>query len=578
VSLLVAWLSLVPAGRGQAPPDDPLARMQAEAIAERNEPRVRAYHFGPQGRCGIFSTHTSHTNRLVPAYFLGSTVDLEPYVGANSAYRDPERLKAIYGRVPEHTVDANAEYLDQSDLYRIQREAVRRGARYLFTLWFDGMDWEVIRATVLARTGREPATGAGAGPFFEGFAGTPVQFAAVVTSPRHVDPPPTLYDVDQQTLGDLSDLLGGGYDPRFGGWMPWEPGPLLSRAPEYLMGQSARAEGRRRIAEAGGSVHAYTDSAPSAAAYASGVKQSNGIINIADDGSIVETLYNQLQAEGWRVGTVTSVPFCHASPAALYAHNVSRDDYQDLAREMLGLPSVIQTTGRGPSRPGLDVVIGTGKGVRVRIRDRAQQGANLQPGDVYLADADREAIDVRNGGPYVVAERTAGRSGREVLADAAEAAARDRLRLFGYFGTAAGHLPYRTANGDYRPVAGIRGVAERYSPEDLRENPTLAEMTAAALEVLGAEPRRPFALFVEAGDVDFALHDNNLDNAIGSMISGEEAIRVILDWVGRHSDWDESVLIVTSDHGHYLVIDDPEALAGAARGPESREGALGVSP
>jgi alkaline phosphatase len=86
-------------------------------------------------------------------------------------------------------------------------------------------------------------------------------------------------------------------------------------------------------------------------------------------------------------------------------------------------------------------------------------------------------------------------------------------------------------------------------------------MTRAALTVLGAEKQRPFALFVEAGDVDFALHDNNLDNAIGAVFSGEEAVQVIIKWVEEHSSWDEAVLIVTADHGHYLVLDDPKALA-----------------
>jgi alkaline phosphatase len=38
---------------------------------------------------------------------------------------------------------------------------------------------------------------------------------------------------------------------------------------------------------------------------------------------------------------------------------------------------------------------------------------------------------------------------------------------------------------------------------------------------------------------------------------------VIVDWVEAHGGWDDTVLIVTADHGHYLVIDDPEALAGA---------------
>lgn len=86
-------------------------------------------------------------------------------------------------------------------------------------------------------------------------------------------------------------------------------------------------------------------------------------------------------------------------------------------------------------------------------------------------------------------------------------------------------------------------------------------MTEAALIVLNAEPDQPSALFIEAGDVDFALHANNLDNAIGAIYSGQEAVRTVIRWVESHSNWDDSVLIVSSDHGHYLVVDDPQALA-----------------
>jgi alkaline phosphatase len=87
-------------------------------------------------------------------------------------------------------------------------------------------------------------------------------------------------------------------------------------------------------------------------------------------------------------------------------------------------------------------------------------------------------------------------------------------------------------------------------------------MTKAALTVLAANPRQKFALFVEAGDVDFALHANNLDNAVGAVYSGEAAIRAVIDWVETHSNWDDSLMIVTADHGHYLVIDDAAAVAG----------------
>ena len=116
------------------------------------------------------------------------------------------------------------------------------------------------------------------------------------------------------------------------------------------------------------------------------------------------------------------------------------------------------------------------------------------------------------------------------------------------------------------PASAARGEpveAEVYTPADRVEQPTLAQMTEAALTVLANRPDQPFALFIEAGDVDFALHANNLDNAVGAVYSGEDAVRTVIRWVEKNSNWDESLLLVSSDHGHYLVVDDPQALAGA---------------
>jgi alkaline phosphatase len=135
--------------------------------------------------------------------------------------------------------------------------------------------------------------------------------------------------------------------------------------------------------------------------------------------------------------------------------------------------------------------------------------------------------------------------------------------LLGIYGTPydGGHLPYRTADGDFRPAPNHVSPEEHYTDGDLLENPTLAEMTGAAIEVLHAGGRG-FWLMVEAGDVDWANHDANLDNSIGAVISGDEAVKVITNWVESNSDWQESLLIVTADHGHYLVIADPEGLTG----------------
>jgi len=94
-------------------------------------------------------------------------------------------------------------------------------------------------------------------------------------------------------------------------------------------------------------------------------------------------------------------------------------------------------------------------------------------------------------------------------------------------------------------------------------NPTIRQMTQAAITVLSADKQAPgFVLMVEAGDVDWANHDNNIDNSIGALNSGDAAVRAIIKWVEANSNWDESLMIVTADHGHYFHLTSPAALLG----------------
>jgi alkaline phosphatase len=43
--------------------------------------------------------------------------------------------------------------------------------------------------------------------------------------------------------------------------------------------------------------------------------------------------------------------------------------------------------------------------------------------------------------------------------------------------------------------------------------------------------------------------------------SGDDAFRAIVKWIERHGGWDDTVVIVTSDHGHLFVLTDPAAFA-----------------
>ena len=520
---------------------DFLHDLQRDAIQQVHS---KAAHWGWDPL--VYTLSRTHSNRLIPVYTFGTKgagggMDLDHFTGANSLYRSQEKITRLYHRLTRHTHNPAADYLDQTNIFDIQRTALERGKKHIFLVVFDGMDWQTTRAAaIFNRRAVDYSAGRGSGTHFQDYqAAATSQFGFMVTSP---DNEGTKVDVNQQSVINPGGLLGGGYDAARGGPTPWTSGS----DDQYLVSRPEDAEDR----------HPYTDSASAAVSMMAGIKTYNNAINVDPHGTPVLTIAHLAQQAGYAVGVVSSVPFSHATPAAAYAHNVHRNDYQDLSRDMLGLPSISHPD---TPLPGLDVVIGGGYGVD-REEDAAQ-GDNFVVGNVYLNDTDLKQVDVLHGGHYVVARRTAGIPGSAHLQRAVDEATRTSKRLFGFYGvgTAKGHLPFQTADGDYHSTLGRQNTAETYTAGDLDENPTLAEMTQAALTVL-SKPDDGLWLLVEPGDVDWANHDNNLDNAIGAVNSGDEAVKVITDWVEMHSNWDESLLIVTADHGHYLFLDCPDLL------------------
>ena len=508
---------------------------------------------------------TSHSNRLIPVYTYGSKgagdrVDLDSWFGARSVYRSEEALRAIYGYLPDRSLNPDAVWMDQTNIFDIQVAATEAGKKYIFLVVFDGMDWQTTRAAAIWNQAADSyQAGRGAGTHFQTYdADGTSQFGFMVTSPHNDG---TDVDVDAQQVQNPGGTMLGGYNAAAGGISPWdEPSD-----PGYMIGKGTEQNPK----------HAYTDSSSSATSMTAGIKTFNGGINVEASGERVSTIAHVLQERGWRAGAVSSVPISHATPASAYAHNVSRDDYQDLTRDMLGLPSIQHPQ---QALPGLDVVIGGGYGTTAESKDGIKkQGTNFIEGNVYLSDEDLAKSDVKNGGRYVAAVRTTDVDGSVTLAAAAKLAAEQNQRLLGFYGqgTYGGHLPFMTANGDHRPAPGNSKKAESYSDADILENPTVAEMTAAAVQVLGRDGK-PFWLMVEPGDVDWANHDNNLDNSIGAVNSGDAAVKVITDWVEQHSNWKESLLIVTADHGHMLNLVKPEVLSEAAK--QSRQNVASPNP
>ncbi|MEZ6132056.1 MAG: alkaline phosphatase [Planctomycetaceae bacterium] len=534
----------------QSRADDYMRQLQSDAIASG---KASFGHWGVDP--DDYTNWTSHSNRLIPVYAYGTKaagdgIDLNDYRKKNSPYRSEDSLRRIYGRLPEQTVNANATWMDQTNIADIQRAAIQAGRRYVFLVVFDGMDWDTTRAAAIYN--QKAVTyvkGKGTGTHFQEYkAHGTAQFGLMVTSPHNEG---TDVDVDQQTVKNPGGKFFGGYNAQLAGTSPWDTPSDMG----YLIAKPADGHVR----------HAYTDSSSSATSMTVGTKTYNNAITVDFNGEPLSAIAHEVQADGWAVGVVSSVPISHATPASAYAHNVHRNDYQDISRDMLGLPSVFHPE---TPLPGLDVVIGGGYGTLAETsRD---QGKNFEAGNQYLAGSDLEKVSTVNGGRYVTAVRAPGQCGSQRLAEAAALASHGGHRLLGFYGMGQynGHLPFQTADGNFDPAPGVKKKAEEYTAADLNENPNLAEMTTAALTVLESR-KTNFWLMVEAGDVDWANHDNNIDCSIGAVNSGDAAVKVLTDWVEANSNWQESLMIITADHGHLLNLTHPELLAGPPPTPNS---------
>ncbi len=325
---------------------DPMRQLQHDAVEAG---RADWGHWGSSPN--QYASWNNHSNRLIPIYTFGITLDELRQEG--SAYASAERLQELYGRVPEDTLNPDATYFDQTDVFQLQQQAIRSGKRQVILVVFDGMDWVTTYAAALYQNGHVAYTeGRGTGLALQDYRGTETDFGYFVTSPMlgTVDD-----DVDAQTVTGGQQPSTGGYDPRRGGRFPWEP----ARSINYLMGLD-----RSRP-------HTVTDSASSATSLTAGIKTYNAAINVDVLGNQVETIAHQLQRDrAMAIGVVTSVPFSHATPAAAYAHNVTRKDYQDLTRDLIGLPSIAHRT---DPLPGVDVLLGAaGERRNVLIVGRAR--------------------------------------------------------------------------------------------------------------------------------------------------------------------------------------------------------------
>jgi alkaline phosphatase len=277
-----------------------------------------------------------------------------------------------------------------------------------------------------------------------------------------------------------------------------------------------------------------TDSAPSMAAYMTGVKMNNEVISmssdtkswspagvalgsrasntcntIANNGTSVPTILENAIAKGKSTGVVTTARLTHATPAATYAHICNRNAENDIASQTV------------PTHANFNKALG--KGVDVLM---GGDSSYWQPktGTMYNGRSDNVNL--------ITAMQSSGYTFVSDLTTFNAAPTTSGTKLLGLFDQAGsqGHMSYE---------------ADR----DPTKEPSLAQMTKKAIDILKTNSNGYF-LMVEGGRIDHALHGTNAYRALTDTIAFDDAIKVALDNV----DLSNTLIVVTADHDHTMAF------------------------
>lgn len=234
---------------------------------------------------------------------------------------------------------------------------------------------------------------------------------------------------------------------------------------------------------------AITDSAAAGTAMATGNKTIVDAIGmVPTTGKRFKPVRNLVEAAreaGYATGIVSTSQVQHATPAAYSSHVTNRENFDDIAEQ--------QVYG------GLDVVLGGGK--------RSLVSKNRKDGEDLLG---------------VVKDR-----GFQFVQTRAELLAARSDKLWGSFADEA--------------------LSNHFDRAELTpEQPTLAEMTGSAIQVLSGKDDG-FFLFVEGSKIDWAAHKNDPVGMVSEVLGFDEAVRVAVNFAKKDGN---TLVVAVTDHGN----------------------------
>lgn len=279
-----------------------------------------------------------------------------------------------------------------------------------------------------------------------------------------------------------------------------------------------------------------TDSAPSMAAYMTGVKANNEVISMsadtvatppsadangnltvdncaANNGTTVTTILELAKAKGKSVGAVSTTELTHATPAATFSHICNRNAQYAIAAQLI------------PGGAGANLALGSGVDVLM--------GGGLNQFKPYNATTNPKG---RADGRDLLAELV----GYTVATTKAQMNAAPNTGKFIGLYSSKGQMEYELDR--------VNGVGEGAT------QPSLAEMTSKAIDILSQNSSGYF-LMVEGGRIDHALHGTNAKRVMEDTIAFDDAIKAALDKVKLTDPaLANTLIVVTADHDHTMTF------------------------
>lgn len=290
----------------------------------------------------------------------------------------------------------------------------------------------------------------------------------------------------------------------------------------------------------------WTDSAPGASTLACGKKTYNGAVGVDINHKPLYSITQRAKDNRKSAGVVTTVQWSHATPAGFAAHNVSRSNYSQIAREMI-LDSK------------LDVIMGCGNPDYDDNSNRPSAPKDYQYvggkacWDSLLSGAVRFS-EPSNAGNYTA---------RDVDADGYP----DPWTLI------QDRKDFKALEDGKTPKRVIGVATVRSTLQQLRKGktdtlpfaiplntivPTLTEMALGALNVLDNNPEG-FFLMIEGGAIDWANHDNQKTRMIEEEAGFNATVSAVIQWIESHGGWENTLLVITADHeSGYLTGPKPK--------------------